>query len=131
MLSERRTRRSEIIIEAIRFQLMSSLDEGPLNSILVSDDRGMILGAGGPVKETDEAMAAVAPLLCRAKRVERKTLLKTIGVEIPQRVRRDLSVRRFRADGESLYLCARGARGLEKDDAMNHAIIGLKRILGT
>ena len=110
---------------------MACMDRHPLNSIIVSDERGMILGTGGPVEESDEAMAAVAPLLCRAKeRQERKALLETIGEEIPRNIRRDLSVRRFSADGESLYLCARGERGQKKDEAMMSAIRGLRRILG-
>jgi hypothetical protein len=109
---------------------MACMDRHPLNSIIVSDERGMILGTGGLVEETDEALAAVAPLLCRAKeRLERKALLETLGEEIPRHIRRDLSVRRFSADGESLYLCARGERGPKKDEAMKSAIRGLKRIL--
>ena len=130
MWNERRRHRSERLNDAIRFQLMACLNRYGLPSIVLSDDRGLVVGSGGPLMEMDEAMAAYAPLLCRADvRQERLALVTSLRRYVPRHTQRELSVRRFQIGGERLYLCATGERSNHKELAMAHAITGLQRIL--
>ncbi len=130
MVIERRVRRSEWVSRAVNLQLAACLDRYGLPSIVVGDDRGMLVGSARELSEIDEAVLAFAPLLCRTDaRADRVELADRMRRDVPPQSQRQLSVRRFRIGGEPLYLCAIGERTRAKEAAMVHAITGLKRIL--
>jgi len=103
--SERRSRRTSCLAEALRFQLDACREQEGLTAIVVSDQLGFCVAHSGGTGEHAE-LAAQLPILVRPARHG----LGTAGEaeEDPTDPRRSLVVASFSAAGETLHAGAVG-----------------------
>jgi len=121
--TERRSQRSDDPLVALHFQLSHSRHQRGLDAIVVADDSGVVVaGAGGWA--ACEELAAYAPLLVQSA-------CRTSGSEPAGRlaeIRARTEVRSIDVDGQTVLLCASGARG--KKGELHGVADGVARILG-
>ncbi len=128
-MEERRHRRSEAVIEAIRLQLETCEEDFELDSMILVDDHGMIFGRGKAKEGADEALAAFAPLLYEAEQVEGGELTRSLTRAAPELRGRSIKVRRLEISGEVVFLCGTRTGGAPSPESFDRAEAGLRRIL--
>lgn len=128
--SDRRRERSEQPMEAARYQLAYCAREYEMGAFCLADRRGVVIASADTEDPEGEVLAAYAPLLYHTQgHHERISLLASLQEFIPRLDQRRISVRRFWLEGQEMFLCALGHRGVQKDRGMRQAIFGLRRIL--
>lgn len=98
--TERRRRRSDDPLEAMRLQLDACRDDGAVDAMVIFDDQGLRLAGSGDGETCDE-VAATLPLVSRDLDYFEGHLSSPRGTW-------DLAVRRFAVSGGSLFVCAVG-----------------------
>lgn len=129
MTNERRHNRSKFPGTALQLQLRHCVKLFGVDSISLADSRGLVL-ASSDGSQTSEVLAAFAPLLYGERRSGRRTkrVFESFKGFLPDQTKR-VSVRRFEVDGEDMFVCALGQRGVNKDLAVRRGMRGAKRIL--
>ena len=125
---ERRRNRSKYPAIALHYQLRYCAEFYGIDAMTLADSRGMVV-ASSEQSEVDEVIAAYAPMICSQQRHPAQgRAMAALRRAIPGESRR-FSVRRVEVEGEELYLCAVGDRGIDKDRAVRRAARGTARIL--
>ncbi len=135
MKVERRRKRSEVVSEAMRYQLLYCKDLFALQVMCLSDQRGVLMTSTQTEEEESwgevaEVLAAYAPLLYHTTdRAARNRILCSIRQFAPRVAGKRVSVRQFELFGEPFYLCALGEFGARRALGIQRAVTGLRRIL--
>lgn len=126
---ERRKLRSNQANRAIGFLFQAVAESHEVSHVALADSRGLLLVNQGDEQACD-VLAAYGPLLFKTiDPITRQHILQTLTASIPGASADRLSLRRFSAHGEDLYLCVIGEPGAAKDVALNRAVTGARRIL--
>ena len=126
---ERRKLRSNQANRALSFLFQSVADSHDVTHVALADNRGLLLVNWGDAHSCD-VLAAYGPLLCKTiDPISREHILETLEATISEANRNRISIRRFKAHGEDLYLCILGEPGAAKDVALNRVVCGARRIL--
>ena len=126
---ERRKLRSTQPNRALGFLFEAVADSHDVTHVALADSRGLLLVSWGNDAECD-VLAAYGPLLFKTiDPITRQHILETLAASIPRATADRLSLRRFSAHGETLFLCILGEPGAAKDVALNRAATGARRIL--
>jgi hypothetical protein len=119
---DRRRQRSSDPLVALHYQLAHARDQAQVDAMVLADDSGVLVAGSGPWALCEE-LAAYAPLLAEALWCEPG--LRPTG---PMgELRTGVDVLRLDADGQAVFLCARG--GWMRAEAMKLAAEGVARIL--
>jgi hypothetical protein len=119
--SERRSRRTSCLAEALRFQLDACREQEGLEAIVVSDQLGFCVAHSGGGGEHAE-LAAQLPILGHGTRA------RSEAEEDPTDVRRTLIVTSFSAAGETLHAGAVSRRRPEGEPASESLRAALDRV---
>ena len=126
---ERRKLRSSQANRALGFLFQSVADSHDVSHVALADNRGLLLVHWGESRACD-VLAAYGPLLFKTlDPISREHILATLEATITDAERDRISIRRFKAHGEDLYLCILGEQGATKDVALNRVVSGARRIL--
>ena len=126
---ERRKLRSNQANRALGFLFQSVADTHDVSHVALADNRGLLLVHWGDARACD-VLAAYGPLLFKTiDPISREHILETLEATIGEAHRDRISIRRFKAHGEDLYLCILGEPGAAKDVALNRVVSGARRIL--
>ena len=124
-VDERRRKRSNDPLIALHYQLAHARTEGSLEALVVADGSGVVVAGAGTWAMCEE-LAAYAPLLAQGQWTEP-------GLDDTSRVaelRGEVDVQPVDVDGQTMLLCALGARGGPRRTAtMDRAAEGVARIL--
>jgi hypothetical protein len=135
---ERRKRRSQDTLEALRLQLDACRQDAELEALVLGDEDGLCLACAGD--PTYQEVAARVVLATRAGAVvglgrgggqalvHHKIENFEGTVVAPERAW-NLRMRRFRAAGSWLVLCAVGGGGEPRGREIQRSILGVTRIL--
>ena len=117
-LVERRLRRSDQPVVALRYQLEHTRQRGRLEAVVLASEEGLPVACAGDAAICAE-LAAVAPWLSRSVfSMPQLPLLR--GAE--------LACRSIRVHGQNLYLVTAGG-SVARDALLSSSIDGLERIL--
>lgn len=119
---ERRQRRSEHPGTALFYQLDTCRERAALEAMILADEDGLCVASSGRV-ETCEELAAHMALVC-----DRVPYFE--GTMLSSEERRDVFMKRFRVNGEELYLCAVGGNMAMRVFEVQRSETGVTRILG-
>jgi hypothetical protein len=127
---ERRHERSEETKKAIRLQLKHVKEQYGFEFLAVGDSYGYyITGSSDP--ELEEMLATFAPRIFEADEDERAELEQALREEIrPESEKSYFEVRKFPVRGMEMFICVVSPRRDGVEDALDHAITGIKRISG-
>lgn len=126
---ERRKLRSNQASRAIGYLFQAVADSHQVEHVALADSRGLLLVNWGDAQVCD-VLAAYGPLLFKTvDPLTRQRILDTLVCSVDGATPDRISLRRFSANGEDLYLCVLGAPGAAKDVALNRAVTGARRIL--
>jgi len=118
LLVERRLRRSEQPVVALRYQLEHTRERGRLEAVVLASEEGLPVAAAGDPGICAE-LAAVAPWLSRA--------IFSMP-ELPLLRGAALACRSLRVHGQRLYLVTAGGT-VARDALLASSVSGLERIL--
>ena len=122
---DRRERRSDNHVMALRYQLESTLRQGKMAALALTDAGGALLACAGDEGVCQE-LSALAPVVAHGwpadlGQPEAREGQKPITKE-------DVRVRSLECFGDSLYLVALGG-GVARDALLAHSARGIQRIL--
>ncbi len=95
---ERRSKRSEILYEALALQLGASAKRARFSSLVLADDAGLVVQSAGN-EAISEHLAAISPGLA-------KMMMPWHGKVTTNRGEVRLTIAPFKNDGNPMYLCA-------------------------
>lgn len=128
---ERRKLRATSMGQSLELLFSAVAEAHGVKHVALADARGLPLAHHGDPDHC-EILAAYGPLLYRTLDApSRRRVLESLLGCIPNADPETISVRRIDQFDEELYLCVLGERGAGKDVALNRAIAGARRILGT
>jgi hypothetical protein len=120
---ERRRRRSELITQALTYQLLACCEDGKMHAMVVSDEDGLPLAASGDAQICDEIAASMAHVGARTDAFS-GTLMR--GSE-----HWPVDMTRLVVDGTPLMVCAVGGSDTQRRRQIARGARGAQRILGT
>jgi hypothetical protein len=123
MNSERRRRRSDDPLEAMRLQLDACRRDARVDAMVIFDEQGLSLAASGSFHTCDE-VAATLPLIGRNLDYFEGEVSSPEGAW-------DLAMRRFCVDGGSLFVCAVGGGTRERTRQLARTMSCATRLLST
>jgi len=130
IVQDRRERRSSNGATALRYQLDSTLRQGKMAALALTDDAGTLISFSG-----DEAvcleLGAIAPVIAHGWPADFAPVPVAVGTDhAPPRAitKDDVSVRALECFGESLFLVSLGG-GVARDALLAHSARGIHRIL--
>ena len=121
MQPERRTNRSDNILEALGLQLAATARRGGFTSLMLAEGQGVPVAFAGEDSEIEE-IAAVAPSLAPGARPWRGRLRRESGCV-------QVSVMPISTRDGPLFLCAIGGHGPEVTADLLQGGLGICRIL--
>lgn len=125
-MKERRKRRSNIPVEAVRLQLRSLEDEFHLEGLVLADERGIIVASSDVNPTLSEVLAAFAPIADH----DDDELYTALANQVPGSAGKEFARTTFHLDGEALYLCGLTTSETDSSDGFEAAIGGVRRIIG-
>lgn len=121
MLTERRTNRSENIMEALGLQLAATARRGGFSALALAESQGILVASTGATAEIEEVVA-IAPSLTPGARPWRGSLRLASGCV-------QVLVMPVNTGDGPLFLCAAGGRGPGAIEDLLRAGLGVGRIL--
>ena len=118
---ERRERRSEDTLEALKLQLAACRQDAGLEAMVLADEDGLCLAWAGEEASCQEVAARMALVNHKIENFE--------GVVLAPERSWSLRMRRFQAAGSWLYVCAVGGGGEVRGRELQRSIGGVSRIL--
>jgi hypothetical protein len=118
---ERRQRRSDDTLEALKLQLDACRHDAELEAMVLGDEDGLCLAFSGDESNCHEVAAQMSLVNHKIENFE--------GVVLAPERAWNLRMRRFRAAGAWLYLCAVGGGTEERGREIQRSIGGVTRIL--
>jgi hypothetical protein len=125
-MKERRVRRSNIPVEAVRLQLRSLEDRFHLEGLVLADQRGIIVASSEANLALSEVLAAFAPIADH----DDDELYAALANQVPGTEGKEFARTTFQLDGEALYLCGLTESDADSTDGFEAAIGGVRRIIG-
>lgn len=119
---ERRRHRSELITQALTYQLRACCEDGRMHAMVVADDEGLPLAASGDAQACDEVAATMARVATRTGEFN-GTLLR--GGQ-----HWDVQMARVAVAGSQLVVCAIGGTAEQRRQQVARGAQGTQRILG-
>jgi hypothetical protein len=119
---ERRRRRSELITQALTYQLNACCEDGRIHAMVIADDEGLPLASAGDGATCDEVAATMALI---ANRTDQFT-----GTLLRGGRYWDIQMARVPVDGSELVVCAIGGSPEQRDRQVARGAQGTRRILG-
>jgi hypothetical protein len=119
--TDRRRRRSLKPVEALRLQLAAARKAAGIDSLVLADEAGLCIAAVGAGWPHEEIAAYAAMVGTKVENFEGNLY----STERCWNVR----IRRFRAEGADLLLCAVGGGGEPRAQGLQRSISGVTRIL--
>jgi hypothetical protein len=127
---ERRERRSGNSAEALRYQLESTLRQGKMAALALTDEAGTLVAFAGDEAVCTE-LGALAPVVAHGWPADFAPVpVQVANSNAPPRTitKDDVSVRAIECFGESLFLASLGG-GVARDALLAHSARGVHRIL--
>lgn len=127
---DRRERRSSNSAEALRYQLESTLRQGKMAALALTDDQGTLVAYAGDEAVCSE-LGALAPVVAHGWPADFAPVpVQIANSSAPPRTitKDDVSVRAIECFGESLFLASLGG-GVARDALLAHSARGVHRIL--
>ena len=119
---ERRRRRTDLITQALTYQLLACCEDGKMQAMVVADADGLPLATSGDRQACDEVAASMVHIGAKAPAF-RGTLLG--GGQ-----RWDVEMTRILVDGSPLVVCAVGGSAEQRRRQLARGAQGAMRILG-
>jgi hypothetical protein len=119
---DRRHRRSELITQALTFQLLACCEDGRMHAMVVADEDGLPLAASGDVQACDEVAASMAQVAARTDAFSGTLLRGGRHWEV--------QMARLVVDGSPLVVCAVGGSTEQRGRQLARGTQGARRILG-
>jgi len=120
--TERRHHRSDLITQALTYQLHACREDGRMHAMVVADEDGLPLAASGDAHACDELAASMAQI---AARTEEFTGTLLLGGR-----RWEVAMTRLSVDGAHLMVCAVGGSDDQRQRQVVRGAQGARRILG-
>lgn len=130
IFQDRRERRSSNSATALRFQLESTLRQGKLAALALTDESGTLIAYAGDQAVCAE-LGAIAPVVAHGWPADFAPVpVQVASSSAPPRTitKDDVSVRALECFGESLFLASLGG-GVARDALLAHSARGVHRIL--
>jgi hypothetical protein len=122
MPTERRHRRSELITQALTYQLLACCEDGRMAAMVVADEDGLPLAASGDGATCDEVAASMAHVAARTHQFA--------GTIYRGGRHWDVEMTRVAIDGSALLVCAVGGSPEQRWRQLARCAQGARRILG-
>jgi predicted regulator of Ras-like GTPase activity (Roadblock/LC7/MglB family) len=119
---ERRQRRSELITQALTYQLLACCEDGRMHAMVVADRDGLPLAASGDAAACDEIAASMAHVAARTAQFA--------GTLYRGGRHWEVEMTRVSVDGSDLVVCAVGGSAEQRWRQVARGAEGARRILG-
>ena len=119
---ERRRRRTDLITQALTYQLLACCEDGKMQAMVVSDADGLPLAATGDRAACDEIAASMVHIGARTQAFG--------GTLYSAGQRWDVEMTRLQVDGSRLVVCAIGGTAEQRRRQLARGAQGTLRILG-
>ena len=129
MDTERRQNRSSSAELATRYQLEQVVRDFDLDTVVLVDEAGHLLGGAGPDSVFDELLARETPRLAVGSHC--RLLFARLNRHRPSVRANQISACEFRTGGRRYYVAAVGSATTMRDVGMYRAILGIRRIIAT
>jgi len=118
---ERRRRRTDLITQALRYQLEACCEDGRIHAMVVSDGDGLPLASSGDAAACDEVAASMAHVGARTQEFS--------GTLLGDGRRWDVQMMKLRVDHSDLLVCAVGGSPEQRQRQLARGASGTLRIL--
>ena len=119
---ERRRHRTNVITEALTYQLRACCEDGGMQAMVVADDEGLPLATSGDVSACEELAARMALIAARTHGFS--------GTLLGHGERWDVEMTKVSVHGSQLLVCAVGGNPAERQRQIARGAAGVGRILG-
>ena len=119
---ERRRNRSELITQALTYQLHACCEDGGMHAMVLADDVGLPLAASGDADACDEIAASMAMVAARTDQFA--------GTLYRGGRHWEVEMARIPVDGGHLVVCAVGGSAEQRWRQVARGARGAQRILG-
>jgi predicted regulator of Ras-like GTPase activity (Roadblock/LC7/MglB family) len=119
---ERRRRRSDLITQALRYQLLACCEDGRIHAMVVADQDGLALATSGDAQACDEVAASIAHVAARTDAFS--------GTLLRGGRHWDVQMAKVTVDGSELVVCAVGGTAAQRRRQIARGAEGTRRILG-
>jgi len=119
---ERRRRRTDLLTQALTYQLLACCEDGEMQAMVVSDGDGLALAASGDRRTCDEIAASMVHIGARTPRFS--------GTLLGAGQRWDVEMTKVSIDGSQLVVCAVGGTAEQRKRQVARGAQGTLRILG-
>jgi hypothetical protein len=119
---ERRRCRSELITQALTYQLDACCEDGRMHAMVLADDLGLPLASSGDPGACDEVAASMAMVAARTDQFA--------GTLYRGGQHWEVEMTRIPVDGSHLMVCAIGGSAEQRWRQVARGVRGTRRILG-
>ena len=120
--SDRRRRRTDLITQALTYQLLACCEDGGMHAMVVADEDGLALAASGDRHACEEVAATMVHVGARTSAFT--------GTLLRSGQRWDVEMTRVVVDGSPLVVCAVGGSPEQRAHQLARGAKGALRILG-
>ena len=118
---ERRRRRTNVITEALTYQLIACCEDGGMHAMVIADDEGLPLASSGDAGDCDELAARMALVGARTPGFS--------GTLLGNGQRWDVDMTKVDIQGSQLLVCAIGGDADQRRRQLSRGAAGTARIL--
>jgi len=119
---ERRRRRTDLITQALTYQLRACCEDGDMHAMVVADGDGLALASSGDADACGEVAASMVHVGARTDGFS--------GTLLGDGQRWDVEMARVTVDGSALVVCAVGGTAEQRRRQVSRGAQGTLRILG-
>ncbi len=119
---ERRSRRTDLITQALTYQLLACCEDGQIHAMVVADEDGLPLASSGDTAACDEVAASMVHVGARTAAFS--------GTLLGDGQRWDVAMTQVVIDGSRLLVCAVGGSAEQRQRQIVRGAQGARRILG-
>ncbi|HEY0195633.1 MAG TPA: hypothetical protein VGC42_31180 [Kofleriaceae bacterium] len=120
--TERRRHRTNVITDALTFQLRACVEDGGMHAMVIADDEGLALASSGDAGACDELAARMALVGAKAPGFS--------GTLLGDGQRWDVDMAKVDVHGSQLLVCAIGGQADQRRAQLRRGAAGTARILG-
>jgi hypothetical protein len=119
---DRRRRRTNVITEALTYQLLACCEDGGMQAMVVADDEGLPLASSGDSAACEELAARMALIATRTPGFS--------GTLLGNGQSWDVDMTKVSVHGSELLVCAIGGSHEQRQRQVSRGATGTLRILG-
>jgi len=119
---ERRRRRTDLLTQALTYQLLACCEDGAMHAMVVADADGLPLASSGDAHACDEVAASMVHVAARTDAFS--------GTLLGDGQRWDVQMAKVLVDGSPLLVCAVGGSAEQRRRQVARGAQGTLRILG-